>query len=72
MCTLPFSVDINVFRLITEDSYEQKMYQRQQRQQKVQSAIFGSRNIFHRHMGLIEQSQLNFPVNVNTTEEKLG
>ena len=28
VCTLPFNIDVNVYRLICENSYEQKMYQR--------------------------------------------
>lgn len=29
VCTLPFSIDVNIYRLIAENSYEQKLFQRQ-------------------------------------------
>lgn len=44
--TLPFSIDVNVYRLISENSYEQKLYQRQSRTRKLQNWILSQRNLW--------------------------
>lgn len=40
VCQLPFSIDVTVYRLMAQRSYEQKLFLRKQRMQKLQGILF--------------------------------
>jgi len=70
VCKLPFSIDVTVYRLLAQHSYEQKLFLRKQRMQKLQELLFSPTNPW---LNCSEQDltqlRLKYPLTVSTQDE---